>query len=130
MTPGGIFHYASNGEEALGVLTSLASYVSRDRVTWTATTNSPSQVGTTQAMAQVVLTDAEAASNFAVKFTTDRTDVEDLIVRFGSDGKIYAGGGSGDPVRCSRSGIYFPESRIRTSKSGRKFGDRFFREDS
>lgn len=129
MDVGGIFKYSSNGEEATGAVTSLASYLSRDGVSWTATTISPSQIGNEQALVSVTLTDTERASFSRVKFESDRTDLDDLIEIFRPEGGLYAGGIGEDPVRCSRSGTYFPASRIKRNRSGKPYGDKFFVEE-
>jgi hypothetical protein len=129
MNVGGIFLYSSNKEEATGSVTDLAAYVSpdyNDDSTWTAATGTPSQCGNVEAMVTLELTDAEVSRYAYAKFTSSRTDLADLIVGFGPEGNLYAGGGIENPVRCSRSGIFFPASRIRENAKGRKYGDTFF----
>jgi hypothetical protein len=126
LTLGGIFHDSTTKEEATGEATALASYVSPDQTTWTATSATPAQIGNIQAMVNVVLTDAEKASNIAVKFTSDRTDLEDLVVIFRAGTNLYVKSTGEDPVRCQRSGLFFPASRIRENANGKKFGDTYY----
>jgi hypothetical protein len=114
LTLGGIFHDSTTKEEATGEATALASYVSPDQTTWTATSATPAQIGNIQ------------ASNIAVKFTSDRTDLEDLVVIFRAGTNLYVKSTGEDPVRCQRSGLFFPASRIRENANGKKFGDTYY----
>lgn len=113
---------ATTGEEFSGVLTGLASSMSPDGVTWTATSASPSQFGRS-GIVQVVLTDAERSGNNAVKFSA--SGLTDVLALYAPYGPIYAKSAGQDTQRCQRTGIYFPVSRIRTDGLGRQVGDRF-----